>query len=75
MMVTYPSVRCLMLNILLKVNKNYLIALQEVLIVCFNSVTMKSPGISVPPSALFTLEYLPEYKLSFQQFNCRAVLM
>jgi len=55
-------------------NKNYLIALQEVLIVCFNSVTMKSLGISVPTYALFTLENLPEYKLGSQQLNGRAVL-
>ena len=40
----------------------------------FYSVTMKSPGVSLTLSALFTLENLPEHKLSFQQLNCRAVL-
>jgi len=54
-------------------NKNYLIALQLLLIVFINSVTMKSPGVSVLPPAMFTFENLPEHKLGSQQLNCCAV--
>ena len=54
-------------------NKNYLIASQLLLIVCINSVTMKSPVVFVLPPALLTFEYLPEHKLGCQQLNCCAV--
>jgi len=56
-------------------NYNCLIALQLVLIACFKSVTMKSPGVSVLPPSLFTFENLPEHNLGSQQLNCRAVHM
>jgi len=42
--------------------------------VCFNSVTMKSPDVSLTLSALFTLENFPGHKLDCQQLKCRAVL-
>jgi len=40
-------------DFLLIMNKNYLIAIQGVLIACFISVTMKSLRVSVPPSGVF----------------------
>jgi hypothetical protein len=55
--------------------QNYLTALLLVLIECFNSVTMKSPGVFILPPALFTIENLPEHKLGSQQLTCHAVRM
>ena len=43
------------------------------MIVGFNSVT-RSPYVSVQKSSLFTLENLPNHKVSSQQLNCLAVL-
>ena len=57
----------------LTMNEIYLISLHLVLIIVFNSVTMKSPGVFFLPPSLLTFGNLPEHKLGFQQLNCRVV--
>jgi hypothetical protein len=37
-------------------------------------VKIKSPGVSVPDSSLFTLENLYKHKVGSQELNYRAVL-
>jgi hypothetical protein len=57
------------------IKKNYLIGIQEVWIVRFNSVAMKSRGVSFPPAALFTLENLPVHKMGSEELNCRGAVI
>jgi hypothetical protein len=55
-------------------DKNYLITLYLVWIVCFNLVTTKSPGVSLTLPALFKVENFPGRNVGCQPLNCRAVL-